>query len=61
LTRRQAEVVQRIARGLTNKQVAGDMEISEQTVKNHLAMIFRRLSLHRRTELITYALHRGWI
>jgi DNA-binding NarL/FixJ family response regulator len=61
LTRRQAEVAARVGRGLTNRQVAAELAISEQTVKNHLSKILQILSLHRRTEISTYALRRGWI
>ena len=41
--------------GLTNKEIASQLNISEQTVKNHVHNIMRKLGLHSTSELIRYA------
>ena len=51
LTSREIEVVQLIARGKTNKEIAQAMNISALTVKSHVQNIFKKCGLRRRTEL----------
>ena len=57
LTRRQQELVPMIARGLTNKEIASELNLSEQTVKNHIHRMLRRIGANDRSEVleITYA------
>ena len=43
LTRREQQLVQMISRGLTNKEIAGQLNLSEQTVKNHIHRMLRKL------------------
>ena len=50
-----------IAQGMTNKQVAYALSISEQTVKNHMSSILRKLSVNDRTQAVVYAMRQGWI
>lgn len=50
---RSAEVAFRVCRGQTNKEIAREMGISDQTVKEHVANLFRRFGAHNRTELVT--------
>lgn len=50
LTIRQFEVAYRIALGMTNKQVAGDMGLSEKTVKAHATAIYKLYSVANRTQ-----------
>lgn len=50
LTGRQRELLPLLARGLTNREIAGVLGISEATVKNHVAAIFERLEISNRTE-----------
>jgi DNA-binding NarL/FixJ family response regulator len=50
LTPRQTEVLELVAEGLSNKQVAQRLSIQEQTVKNHVQRILRALGVHRRGE-----------
>jgi DNA-binding CsgD family transcriptional regulator len=49
---RSADVAQRVCRGHTNKQIARDMGISDQTVKEHVANLCKRFGTHNRTELV---------
>ncbi|MFQ5593205.1 MAG: LuxR C-terminal-related transcriptional regulator [Anaerolineae bacterium] len=59
LTERQREVLQLIAEGFTNQEIADKLVISPYTVQTHRQNIMRRLNLHSRTELIKYALRHG--
>ena len=52
-------MVELVAEGLTNPQVAERMFISKETVKTHLSHIFRRLEVHSRAELSARAVERG--
>ncbi|HAL46852.1 MAG: response regulator transcription factor [SAR202 cluster bacterium] len=61
LSDREIEVLQLIARGSANKQIAADLTISESTVKTHVANIFQKLDVGHRTEAVTQALQRGII
>lgn len=51
LTRREQQVAQQVAKGLTNKQIARELEITERTVKAHMASIFERLGAKDRLQL----------
>ena len=53
LTRREAETAEFIAKGLSNTEIASAMDISENTVKTHLANIYKKLGLNYRTELMS--------
>ncbi len=55
LTPRQRDVLKGILRGLSNKEVARDLDIAEGTVKIHLAALFVHFSVRNRTELATRA------
>ncbi len=59
LTERELEVLRLAARGLTNKQIGYDLDISDRTVQNHLANIYAKLGVASRTEAVTEALRRG--
>ena len=59
LTTRQIEVVQLVAQGFTNGQIAESLFVSEQTVKNHLHQITRKLGVSGRIELAHYAFDHG--
>lgn len=61
LSDREIEVLERIAAGGSNKDIADTLGISTQTVKNHISSILRKLSLNDRTQAVLYALRRGWI
>lgn len=59
LTAREREVLQLIAQGRSNKEIAGDLKISERTVKTHVSNIFGKLELTDRTQVALYAHKRG--
>lgn len=61
LTERELAVLHLAARGLTNKQIGGDLGISDRTVQNHLANTFAKLGVSSRTEAVTAALQRQLI
>ena len=61
LSPREVEILDNIAQGMTNKQVAYALTISEQTVKNHMSSILRKLSVNDRTQAVVYAMRQGWI
>ena len=55
LTTRELEVLKLVARGLANRDIAGELFISENTVKNHVRNILEKLQLHSRMEAVVYA------
>jgi DNA-binding NarL/FixJ family response regulator len=61
LSAREIEVLEHAARGSSNKIIARAMGISDQTVKNHLTSIMRKLAVNDRTHAVVYALQQGWI
>ncbi|MBM3127066.1 MAG: response regulator transcription factor [Chloroflexi bacterium] len=61
LSTREMEILTCITRGQSNKQVAQQLGISRQTVKNHMTSILRKLAVNDRTQAAVYALKRGWI
>ena len=61
LTQRELEVLQRAADGLSNKEIAARLVISEKTVKNHIANIFSKLRVNDRTQAILYAIRKGLV
>lgn len=61
LSPREMEILEHIARGLSNKEVAHTLGISRQTVKNHMTAILRKLNVDDRTQAAIYALRHGWI
>jgi DNA-binding CsgD family transcriptional regulator len=61
LTGRESEVLQLLARGLANKQIAAALEISEHTVKFHISAIFAKLGAASRTEAVRIGVRRGLV
>ncbi|WP_198165372.1 LuxR C-terminal-related transcriptional regulator [Nocardia fusca] len=55
LTRRQQEIVGRVVRGLTNRQIAEELFVSEKTVEAHLSRLFTRLNVSSRAALAAVA------
>ena len=61
LTRREAEVLKLVAKGLSNHDIAARLGLAERTVKGHLMNIFDKLGVGSRTEAVREALKRGWV
>jgi len=61
LTPRETEVLNYMAQGYLNKQIASILSISEQTIKNHVTSILRKLDANVRTEAVVTALRKGYI
>ena len=55
LTDREMEVLRLVAQGLNNRDIAKELFISENTVKNHIRNILEKLHLHSRMEAVVYA------
>ena len=61
LTPREVEILDCVAQGNSNKEIARILSISDQTVKNHITSILRKLAVNDRTQAVIYALRHGWI
>lgn len=61
LTLREAEILQLIAQGCTNREIAAQLHVSENTVKTHVARILEKAGVASRSEAVAFARQRGWI
>jgi len=61
LSSREIEILAYIADGNSNKEIAKSLKISDQTVKNHITSILKKLSVNDRTAAVVHALRHGWI
>jgi two-component system NarL family response regulator len=61
LTDREMEVLKLVAKGMNNRDIAKDLYISENTVKNHIRNILEKLHLHSRMEAVVYAVREKMI
>ena len=61
LSHREMQVVRQIIRGMTNQQIGNELEISYETVKEHVQHILRKLGLNDRTQLAVWALRNGLV
>jgi two-component system NarL family response regulator len=61
LTRREHEVVNLIARGMSNKEIARELNVALHTVKSHVHNTLEKLALHTRLELASFALTEGMV
>lgn len=61
LSNREIEVLEQIAQGHSNKEIARVLKISDQTVKNHITSILHKLDVNDRTQAVVYAIRHGWI
>jgi len=60
LTPREMEILEMICRGASNKDIARELGISYQTVKNHVTAILHKLGVKDRTQAVLYAIRREW-
>lgn len=61
LTEREMEIVQLLAQGYANKDIAQKLYLSVRTIEGHLASIYSKLGVHSRTEAALYAVRKGWV
>jgi len=61
LTHRETQILNYIAEGNSNKQIARILGISEQTIKNHVSSILRKLNANDRAHAVALAIRHGWI
>jgi two-component system response regulator DegU len=61
LTPRETQILNYIAQGFLNKQIAVELDISEQTIKNHVTSILRKLNANARTEAVVIGIKQGLI
>ena len=61
LTERELEVLRLAAKGMSNREIARDLTISERTVQTHLTNVFNKMGVGSRTEAVVHALRKGWI
>ena len=60
LTRRQQQLIQLVSEGLTNKEIATRLYLSEQTVKNHLRRMLRKMGATDRLGAVEYCRSQGF-
>jgi DNA-binding NarL/FixJ family response regulator len=61
LSVREIEVLDCVAQGLSNKEIADELFITEQTVKNHMTSVLRKLDVNDRVQAVLCAVRNGWI
>jgi DNA-binding NarL/FixJ family response regulator len=61
LTPREVQILAKVSRGLSNRDIANDLRISEHTVKSYLKVILQKLGANDRTHAVTIAVQRGFL
>ena len=61
LTLREIEVLDCVAQGFSNRDIADALFVNEQTVKNHMTSIFRKLEVEDRVQALLLSIKRGWV
>lgn len=61
LTERELEVLKLAAKGMTNMNIARELNLSVRTVQGHLSSVFSKMGVGSRTEAVLHALRKGWI
>ncbi|MGL4819075.1 MAG: response regulator [Bacilli bacterium] len=61
LTRRECEVLQMLADGMSNRGIGEKLYISEKTVKNHVSNILQKMNVNDRTQAVVLAIKNGWV
>jgi DNA-binding NarL/FixJ family response regulator len=61
MTRREAEVLGLLAQGMSNKEIAGVLWLSDRTVERHITSLYRKIGVERRSEATSFALRHGLV
>jgi DNA-binding NarL/FixJ family response regulator len=61
LTRRESEVLELLARGLSNREIATDLRLSERTVERHITGLYGKLQVRRRSQATAFAIREGLV
>jgi NarL family two-component system response regulator LiaR len=61
LHEREVQIVKLVAKGMSNREIARQLFISERTVQTHVHRIFEKLGVSSRTEAVLYCLREGWL
>lgn len=61
LSAREIEVLDCVAQGLSNKDIAEELFVTEQTVKNHMTSVLRKLDVNDRVQAVLFAVKNGWM
>ena len=61
LSSREIEVLDCVALGLSNKQIAETLYVTEQTIKNHMTSVLKKLDVNDRVQAVLYAVKNGWM
>jgi DNA-binding NarL/FixJ family response regulator len=61
LTSREVEILVGVANGLSSRELAAKLFVSESTVKSHLRTIYRKINVHDRSQAVAYALRKGFV
>jgi DNA-binding NarL/FixJ family response regulator len=61
LSERETEVMQLIAKGHTNREIAGQLQLSTKTVESHKARAMDKLGLETRADIVSHAMNQGWL
>ena len=60
-TKRECEVLQLLTDGMSNRDIAKSLNISEKTVKNHISSLFKKMKVHDRTQAVVTAIRNNWV
>lgn len=60
-TKRECDVLQLLAEGMSNREIAKTLNISEKTVKNHISSLFRKMKVNDRTQAVITAIRNDWV
>jgi DNA-binding NarL/FixJ family response regulator len=61
LTRREAQVLRHVALGLSNREIARSLDVSVETIKEHVQNLLRKLDMSDRTQAAVWAVRQGWV
>lgn len=61
LSSRELEVLDCVVHGFSNKEIAHELYLTEQTVKNHMTSVFRKMKVDDRVQALLYAVRHGWV